>query len=99
MPHPIEPCPCGSLKLYKDCCGKGKEQRVNVRRNRVSRASILERTNRAALASTSAAVRSVHPIAQAKAPFLARPRYSKRVPQDICVDPKGLAQALERENF
>ncbi|WP_422298292.1 SEC-C metal-binding domain-containing protein [Candidatus Binatus sp.] len=24
MPHPIEPCPCGSLKLYRDCCGKGK---------------------------------------------------------------------------
>jgi hypothetical protein len=22
MPHPIEPCPCGSFKLYKDCCGK-----------------------------------------------------------------------------
>jgi SEC-C motif len=22
MPHPIEPCPCGSLKLYKDCCGR-----------------------------------------------------------------------------
>jgi uncharacterized protein YchJ len=24
MPHPIEPCPCGAFKLYKDCCGKAK---------------------------------------------------------------------------
>jgi len=26
MPHPIEPCPCGSLKLYKDCCGRKGSQ-------------------------------------------------------------------------
>jgi uncharacterized protein YecA (UPF0149 family) len=24
MPKPNDKCPCGSGKLYKDCCGKGK---------------------------------------------------------------------------
>ncbi|MBI2980543.1 MAG: SEC-C domain-containing protein [Chloroflexi bacterium] len=23
-PKPNDPCPCGSGKPYKDCCGKGK---------------------------------------------------------------------------
>ncbi|MBI4284847.1 MAG: SEC-C domain-containing protein [Chloroflexi bacterium] len=23
-PKPDDPCPCGSGKPYKDCCGKGK---------------------------------------------------------------------------
>ena len=23
-PKPDDPCPCGSGKAYKDCCGKGK---------------------------------------------------------------------------
>jgi hypothetical protein len=29
MPHPIEPCPCGSLKLYKDCCGRLKQRCID----------------------------------------------------------------------
>ncbi|WP_442886451.1 SEC-C metal-binding domain-containing protein [Candidatus Binatus sp.] len=24
MPNPNDKCPCGSGKVYKDCCGKGK---------------------------------------------------------------------------
>jgi uncharacterized protein YchJ len=40
MPHPIEPCPCGSLKLYKDCCGKAK---APVRRSRSTESEVHEK--------------------------------------------------------
>ena len=43
MPNPNDKCPCGSGKMYKDCCGKKQHSCGAVRRRRSRIGSCLSR--------------------------------------------------------
>ena len=36
-PSRLAPCPCGSGRRYKDCCGRLENRREQIRRNRCTR--------------------------------------------------------------